>query len=89
VAGGEDLTLLRPGYIFKPIRAAFRPYLVIVGLLVAFGVLETQTTQYQSGLRLVVIAARLAVDLLVQIIAIFAMRSIGLFYRHYSCHFQW
>ncbi|MHC4332995.1 MAG: hypothetical protein ACYSUP_12340 [Planctomycetota bacterium] len=89
VAGGEDLSLLRPDYIFKPIRAALRPYLVIVGLLVAFGVLETQTTQYQSDLPLIIIAARLALNLLVQIIAIFAMRSIGLFYRHYACHFQW
>jgi hypothetical protein len=89
VAGGEDLTLLRPDYIFKPIRAALRPYLLIVALLVAFGVLESQTDQYQSDLPHLIIAARLALNLLVQIIAIFAMRSIGLFYRHYACHFQW
>jgi hypothetical protein len=89
VAGGEDLALLRPDYIFRPIRAALGPYLVIVGLLVAFGVLETQTAQYQSGLPPVIIAGGLAVNLFVQIIAIFAMRSIGLFYRHYACHFQW
>jgi hypothetical protein len=89
MAGGEDLNLLRPDYIFKPIRAALRPYLIIVGLLVAFGVLESQTDQYQSDLPHLIIAARLALNLLVQIIAIFAMRSIGLFYRHYSCHFQW
>jgi len=89
LAVGEDITLLRPDYIFKPIRAAFRPYLVIVGLLVAFGVLETQTSQYQTGLPPLMVTARLAVNLLLQIIAIFTMRAIGLFYRHYACHFPW
>jgi hypothetical protein len=28
-------------------------------------------------------------DLIAQVIAILAMRAIGLFYRHYSCYFAW
>jgi len=24
-----------------------------------------------------------------QVVAIIAMRAIGLFYRHYTCYFQW
>jgi hypothetical protein len=31
----------------------------------------------------------LSVNLLVQLLAIFSMRSIGLFYRHYICYFKW
>jgi hypothetical protein len=30
----------------------------------------------------------LAVNLAVQVVAIIAMRSIGLFYRHYDCYFS-
>jgi hypothetical protein len=89
VAVGEDVTLLRPDYLIKPLRRAFMPYLVPVALLIAFGLLETQTGQYQSDLPPLIIAARLAANLLLQIIAILAMRAIGLFYRHYSCHLPW
>ncbi|MHC4482346.1 MAG: hypothetical protein ACYSW4_02235 [Planctomycetota bacterium] len=89
VAVGRDVTLLRPDYLFAPIRRAFIPYLTAVVLLVAFGVIEMQTSQYDSQLPLTITAGRLTLNLLVQIIAIIAMRSIGLFYRHYNCHFSW
>ncbi|HUT28551.1 MAG TPA: hypothetical protein VMX13_02075 [Sedimentisphaerales bacterium] len=89
VAVGQDVALLRPDYLIKPLRRAFVPYLIPVALLVAFGLLETQTAQYQTGLPPLTITARLAVNLLLQIIAILAMRSIALFYRHHSCHFTW
>ena len=32
--------------------------------------------------------SNLAVNLAVQVVAIIAMRSIGLFYRHYACYFS-
>lgn len=89
VAVGEDVTLLRPDYLIKPLRRALLPYLIPVALLVAFGLLETQTGQYQKDLPPVIIAARLGGNLLLQVIAILAMRAIGLFYRHYSCHLAW
>jgi len=89
VAVGKDITLLRPDHLFKPIRAAFKPYSMAVVLLVAFGVLEMQTSQYEAGLPLATAAHRLTINLVVQVIAIIAMRSIGLFYRHYSCHVPW
>ena len=57
-------------------------------VLAAAAALETQTTQY-SGAAFVVTAGHLILNLAVQVIAILAMRSIGLFYRHYSCHFAW
>ena len=87
-AVGRDLTLLRPDYILLPLFRAFMPYLVVVALLVAACVLEMQTTQYDYS-DFVITARRLALNLAVQVIAIIAMRSIGLFYRHYSCHFKW
>lgn len=88
-AVGKDITLLRPDYIFAPVFRAFIPYLIVVALLAAAAVLEMQTSQYEGEIPLVIIAGRLTLNLAVQIIAIIAMRSIGLFYRHYNCHLRW
>ena len=90
VAVGKDLTLLRPDYLLIPVFRAFKPYLVVAALLITFGVLvlEMQARQY-SGANLVINAGWLTVNLALQVIAIIAMRSIGLFYRHYSCHLKW
>jgi DNA-directed RNA polymerase subunit RPC12/RpoP len=87
-AVGKDLTLLRPDYIIVPILKAFMPYLTVVALLVAACLLETQTKQFK-GSTFAITVGNLALNLAVQLIAIIAMRSIGLFYRHYSCRFRW
>jgi hypothetical protein len=87
-AVGKDITLLRPDYILAPVVRAPIPYLTLVALLAATCILEMQTTQY-DGLSHLITAGNLAINLAVQIIAIITMRSIGLFYRHYSCHFPW
>lgn len=87
-AVGKDLTLLRPDYIVAPILKAFIPYLVVVVLLVAASLLETRTRQFESS-TFAITAGNLTLNLAVQAIAIIAMRSIGLFYRHYSCHLRW
>lgn len=88
VAVGKDITLLRPDYLLKPVSTAFIPYLIVVGLLVVVDVAETQTTQY-TGAGFSTTAAHLMLNLAVQVVAIIAMRSIGLFYRHYASHFSW
>ena len=88
-AVGQDFTmLLRPDYLIAPIFKAFGPYLVAVALLVLASVLEMQTAQYDQ-LPFTALASRLGLNLAVQLLAIFAMRSIGLFYRHYSCYLRW
>jgi hypothetical protein len=87
-AVGKDLTLLRPDYIIVPILKAFMPYLTVVALLVAACLLETQTKQFK-GSTFAITVGNLALNLAVQLIAIIAMRSIGLFFRHYSCRFRW
>jgi hypothetical protein len=91
IAVGEDVTLLRPDYLIKPIFRNFPPYLVVVCLLVAVSFCEMHTLE-MNKLRdadLLVIAGHLAANLAVQAFAIIAMRAIGLFMRHYSCYFPW
>jgi hypothetical protein len=85
---GKDITMFRPDYLLRPIFRAFVPYVVTVLLLIAAALLETQTTQY-TGAGLLTTAGHLATNFTVQLIAIIAMRSIGLFHRHYSCHLAW
>jgi len=85
---GKNITLFRPDYLLRPVFKAFLPYVVTVLLLIAAALLETQTTQY-TGAGLLTTAGHLAMNSSVQLIAIIAMRSIGLFYRHYNCHLAW
>ena len=80
--------MLRPDYLFATIFKAFIPYMVVVALLVAAGIFEIQVIQYDDA-ALTITAGRLTLNLAVQMIAIIAMRSIGLFYRHYSCYLRW
>jgi hypothetical protein len=91
---GGDITLLfRPANILSPLIRAFWPYLVTVVLFVL-------ACQFQLWLEVrgygrllhergVVVALHLLANLGVQVLAIIAMRSIGLFYRHHSYHFPW
>jgi hypothetical protein len=88
IAVGKDIMLLRPDCLFKPIFRAPGPYLVVVTLFVAACILEMQTRPF-TGVNLAINAATLVLDLVVQVIAILAMRAIGLFYRHYSCYLAW
>ncbi|MHC4120934.1 MAG: zinc ribbon domain-containing protein [Planctomycetota bacterium] len=91
-AVGRDLKmLLRPDYLLKPVAAAFWPYAVAAGLFVLAMTLQLQTLWYShvSDRGVTVIGLHLLANLAVQVIAIIAMRSIGLFHRHYSCHFPW
>jgi hypothetical protein len=85
---GGTFALLRPDYLLAPLPRAFFPYLTAVALLTAACVLEMHTTQ-STGAAPKVAAIHLAMNLLVQVVAIVAMRTIGLFYRHYGCYFKW
>ncbi|MHC4394306.1 MAG: hypothetical protein ACYS1A_01500 [Planctomycetota bacterium] len=91
IAIGKDITMLRPDYILSPVFKAPAAYIVVVTLLVIFGIVEMQTQQFSYSARINVglTLGRLALNLGLQVIAIIAMRSIGLFYRHYTCHLPW
>ncbi len=87
-AVGKDIALLRPDYLLAPVVHAFAPYVTCVVLLAAACFLQTQAGQY-TGAHPIATALHLTVNLLVQVVAIFAMRAIGLLYRHYACCFKW
>lgn len=86
---GGTFALLRPDYLLAPLPRALFPYLTTVALLAAACILEMQTAQYDPGAEPKATVAALGLNLLVQAVAVVAMRSIGLFYRHYGCHFRW
>jgi hypothetical protein len=90
-AGGDVSMVFRPDYIYKPIAKAFWPYLLVAGLFVSAWELQLRTIGYGSliGSGNLVIGLHLLANLAVQALAIVAMRSTGLFYRHYSCNFPW
>jgi hypothetical protein len=91
IAVGEDPTLLRPDYLVRPIFKSFAPYMVVVCLLVIATFFDSQTVYVDQlqGAGRPVIAGHLAANLGSQAITIVAMRTIGLFMRHYSCYFPW
>ena len=88
VSVGQDLTLLRPDYLVVPIFRAFRPYVVTVILFAAAFLLQSQASQY-SFQSPAVAAGHLMLNLAAQFLMLIAMRSIGLFARHYGCHLSW
>ena len=88
-AVGKDLTMLRPDYFLVPISRAFRPYLVTAVLFGAAVVLQMLASQYSGQLSAGAVGGHLLLNLAVQVIALVAMRSIGLFFRHYGCMLPW
>jgi ribosomal protein S27E len=89
VAVGKDLMMLRPDYFLIPIFRAFGPYLVTAVLLGAAVVVQIYAKQYSGQFSAAAIGGYLLLNLAVQVIALIAMRSIGLFFRHYSCLLPW
>jgi DNA-directed RNA polymerase subunit RPC12/RpoP len=88
---GDVSLVFQPNYIFKPVAKAFWPYLLAAGLFILTWELELRTVGYGRliGSDNLIIGLNLLANLAVQMLAIVAMRSIGLFYRHYSCYFPW
>jgi hypothetical protein len=89
---GRDITMaFRPDYILKPIVNAFWPYFVVIGFFVLVWEIQLATVGYDQlqGKGTLVIGLHLLASIVVQALALVSMRSIGLFHRHYSCHFHW
>lgn len=88
---GRDIAMLRPDHIFKPISKAFWAYVTTFGVFALAWELQLHTVEYGEllGTSKVVVGLHLLANITVQVLAIIAMRSIGLFYRHYSCYFHW
>jgi hypothetical protein len=90
-AAPEISMVFRPGYIYKPIAKAFWPYVLAASLFLLAWELQLRTIGYGEliGSDKLVIGLHLLANLAVQALAIVAMRSIGLFYRHYNCYIPW
>jgi len=88
VGVGRDLTMLRPDYLLVPIFKVFKPYLSVAVLFVAAALLQMQAKQY-TGAAPATTALYLILNLAVHVIAVIAVRSTGLLYRHYGCYFPW
>jgi hypothetical protein len=90
-AGGDISMVFRPDYIYKPIAKAFWPYFLVATIFIVTWQLEMITIGYGKliGSGYLVIGLHLLANLAVQALAIIAMRSIGLFYRHFTCYFPW
>ena len=93
ISVGQDLVmLLRPDYLIMPIIRAFRPYLVTGGLVIFATVLLFKTVAYSPQMLEkggIIVGLYLAANIAVQVIAIVAARSVGLFCRHYGCYLAW
>lgn len=91
IAVGEDITLLRIDYFAKPIKKATIPYMTtfILMLILGAAVIITFPMQYDIEITTPINALYLTANIAVQLIAIFTMRSIALFYRHYNCYMKW
>ncbi len=93
VSVGQDLVmLLRPDYLIMPVIRAFRPYLVTAGLVILAAALLWKTGMYNAGnveKGGVIVGLYLSAVIAVQLIAIIASRSVGLFCRHYGCYLAW
>ena len=89
---GRDITVVaRLDHMLKPVVKAFWPYLVVVGLFVLTWELQFYAVEYGKllGSSKVVIGLHLLVNIAIQALALVAVRSAGLFHRHYNCHFPW
>jgi len=89
---GRDIPMMfRPDYLFKPIANAFWSYLTVAWLFVLVWELQLRTVGYGQllGRGSLTIGLHLFANLAAQALALVSMRSIGLFYRHYNCHFPW
>jgi hypothetical protein len=85
--------LCRIDLLFAPVTKAFFPYLICAAMVM--GVWFLQMKMHNAGDPALAEASaslktlHLAMHLGIQILALVAMRSLGLYYRHYQCYFKW
>ncbi len=87
-AVGKDIALLRPDYLLPSAFRSFWPYITTGLFSVATCSVQFYAKPY-TGASFFVTIAYLTMNLFAQVLAIFAMRAIGLYYRHYACNFKW
>jgi len=89
LAVGRGLWMvLWPNNIIKPIAKAFFPYFLTAGLVILAAALQLMTVEYVrlQDKNVFAIGLHLAANIGVVFLTLFAMRTIGLFGRHYNCY---
>ena len=89
LAVGRGLWMvLWPSNIIKPIVKAFFPYLLTAGLVILAAALQLMTVEYVhlQDKKIFVVGLHLAANIGVVFLTLFAMRTVGLFGRHYNCY---
>ena len=89
--GPEIYCIFRPDYLLLPIVRAAGPYAVVVGIFVLAGWVEIASVQYHAvkDRSIFIVLLHWAGNVLAALLGLAAMRSIGLFGRHYRCKFPW
>ncbi len=89
----DTQVLWRVNALFAPVTRAFFPYLTCV--LMVMGVWFCQMKMHNAGDKALERASvslktlYFCLQLGIQILALVAMRTLGLYYRHYQCYFKW
>ncbi|MCF7976129.1 MAG: zinc-ribbon domain-containing protein [Phycisphaerae bacterium] len=94
VAVNQDTQVLwRVDTLFKPVTRAFIPYLTCAAMIMLVWFLQMR--MHNAGDPALAKASTslktlyLSMHLGIQVLALVAMRSLGLYYRHYQCFFKW
>lgn len=90
VAMMEDvIELLDLRRFFVPVIKVFIPCSIVVAILAAACFIDTITKQYSPMAKesALTVTGNLFMNLAGQVVAIIAMRSVGLLYRHFGCYF--
>ncbi len=90
-SGPEIYSIFRPDYLLKPIFRAPGAYAVVVGTFVLAGAAELASAQYNPvrDQPRSILLLHWAGNILAALLGLAAMRTIGLFGRHYRCHLPW
>jgi len=91
IAVGNDLTMLRPDYLLAPLLRTLGPYLITAAIFFAVCQLELWTPNYGdlSDPGYLNTTTHLAANIAVQYLALIAIRTIGLYHRHYYQFLPW
>ena len=92
ISAGKELWMaIRPDYIIRPILKAPLPYTIIVILFGVSYLCHILTLGYGSlkDPTYLSIALHLIADIASVFLTLLAMRSIGLFCKHYNCYMPW
>ena len=89
----DTQVLCRIDILFAPVPKAFFPYLTCAAMVM--GVWFLQMKMHNAGdpaledASVSLKALTLSMHLGIQVLALVAMRSLGLYYKHYQCYFKW